>query len=63
MAKRVHNVHSHSPKNQMKESVREVNWVLCLVMPILFCGFGIWWLVDVILVATKYQFKGIKWVE
>ena len=26
-------------------------------------GLGIWWLVDIILIATKYEFKGIKWVE
>lgn len=25
-------------------------------------GFYIWWLIDVILIATKYKFKGIKWV-
>ena len=66
--------------------VRKVNWVLTLVMSIVFGqlgidrfimghvglgilklitfgGFGIWWLVDLILVATKYPFKGIKWVE
>jgi TM2 domain-containing membrane protein YozV len=65
---------------------REVNWILCLVVSIVFgtlgvdrflmgkigtgilklitCGgFGIWWLVDVILIATKYEYKGVKWVE
>ncbi len=26
-------------------------------------GLGIWWLIDLILIATKYDFKGIKWVE
>jgi TM2 domain-containing membrane protein YozV len=26
-------------------------------------GFGIWWLIDVILIATKYQFKNINWIE
>ncbi len=30
---------------------------------ITFGGFGIWWLVDLILIATKYPFEGIKWVE
>ena len=25
-------------------------------------GFYIWWLIDIILIATKYKFKGIKWV-
>ncbi len=24
-------------------------------------GFGIWWLVDVILIASKYPFEGIVW--
>jgi TM2 domain-containing membrane protein YozV len=24
-------------------------------------GIGIWWLVDVILIATKYKFKDVKW--
>ncbi|MHB1346036.1 MAG: TM2 domain-containing protein [Candidatus Humimicrobiaceae bacterium] len=26
-------------------------------------GFGVWWLVDVILIATKFKFKGIVWEE
>lgn len=26
-------------------------------------GFGIWWLVDLILIAVKYEFKNINWVE
>jgi len=65
---------------------RKVNWVLALVMSIIFGalgvdrfilgkvftgilklitlgGLGIWWLVDVILIATKYEFKGIVWVD
>ena len=28
-----------------------------------FGGCGIWWLVDVILIATKHPFEGIKWVD
>ena len=28
---------------------------------ITFGGFGVWWLIDVILIATKHDFKGIKW--
>jgi len=24
-------------------------------------GLGIWWLIDVILIATKHQFKNIEW--
>jgi hypothetical protein len=26
-------------------------------------GCGIWWLIDVILIATKHQFAGVAWVE
>ena len=29
---------------------------------ITFGGLGIWWLVDLILVATKHKFKDVKWV-
>jgi len=66
--------------------MREVNWVLTLIMSIIFGnlgvdrfimghvglgilklltagGFGIWWLIDVILIAIKYKFNNIKWVE
>ncbi len=25
-------------------------------------GFGIWWIIDVILIATKYKFSNVKWV-
>ncbi len=28
---------------------------------ITFGGFGVWWLIDLILIASKYQFKGIEW--
>jgi len=30
---------------------------------ITFGGLGIWWLVDLILIASKYKFEGIKWVD
>lgn len=66
--------------------MKEVNWVLALVMSIIFGqlgvdrfimghvglgilklitfgGFGIWWIVDVILIATKYNFSNVKWVD
>jgi len=66
--------------------LKEVNWVLALVMSIVFGqlgvdrfimghvglgilklitfgGFGIWWLVDIILIATKYKFSNVKWVD
>ncbi|MCK9568409.1 TM2 domain-containing protein [Candidatus Pacearchaeota archaeon] len=69
-----------------KKKEVKVNWILCLVMSVLFGelgidrfimgkvgtgllklftlgGFGIWWLVDVILIATKHDFEGVKWVE
>lgn len=26
-------------------------------------GFGIWWLIDVILIATKYDYAGVEWEE
>ncbi|MCJ7727497.1 MAG: TM2 domain-containing protein [Actinobacteria bacterium] len=66
--------------------MKEVNWVLALVMSIIFGqlgvdrfimghiglgilklitfgGFGIWWIIDVILIATKYNFSNVKWVD
>jgi TM2 domain-containing membrane protein YozV len=30
---------------------------------ITFGGFGIWWLIDLILIATKYNFGKVNWVE
>ncbi|MFH1613247.1 MAG: TM2 domain-containing protein [bacterium] len=24
-------------------------------------GCGLWWLIDVILIATKHEFQGVKW--
>ncbi len=24
-------------------------------------GFGVWWLIDIILIATKHKFKGVVW--
>ena len=64
---------------------KQVNWVLALVMSIVFGslgvdrfimgqvglgvlklftlgGCGIWWLIDVVLIATKHEFEGIEWV-
>ncbi len=26
-------------------------------------GFGIWWLIDIILVASKYEFTNIEWYD
>ncbi len=69
---------------------KKVNWVLTLVLSILFGGLGvdrfvmghvglgilkllvtiltlgilgwIWWIIDVILIATKHKFKNVEWV-
>ncbi|MBU4313625.1 MAG: TM2 domain-containing protein [Actinobacteria bacterium] len=69
-----------------EQTLKEVNWVLALVMSIIFGqlgvdrfimghvglgilklitfgGFGIWWIIDVILIATKYNFSNVKWVD
>lgn len=68
-----------------KNKKREVNWVVTLIMSVVFGqlgvdrfimghvflgilklitlgGLGIWWLVDIILIATKHRFKNITWV-
>ena len=65
---------------------KKVNWVLALIMSILFGqlgvdrfimgqvglgilklltfgGCGIWWVIDLVLMATKHKFEGIQWVE
>jgi len=26
-------------------------------------GLGIWWLIDLTLIATKHKFNGIEWVD
>ena len=26
-------------------------------------GFGVWWLIDVILIASKHEYAGITWEE
>ena len=26
-------------------------------------GLGIWWIIDIILIATKHEFRDIEWVE
>ena len=74
------------PAVQPQSNKRKVNWVLTLVMSVLFGqlgvdrfmlghvglgilklftlgGCGIWWVIDLVLIATKHQFKGIEWVE
>lgn len=39
--------------------------ILKLLITILSLGMvgWVWWLVDIILIATKYKFEGVKWVE
>ena len=72
--------------NNVTGTKKRVNWVLTLIMSIIFGylgvdrflmgqvglgllklftlgGCGVWWLIDLILIATKYQFKDIEWVE
>jgi TM2 domain-containing membrane protein YozV len=73
-------------KNPEKEKKKKVNWVLTLIMSIIFGGIGvdrfimghvglgilklitlggcgIWWLIDLILIATKHEYEGVEWVE
>lgn len=26
-------------------------------------GFGIWWIIDVILIAIKYDFENVEWID
>jgi TM2 domain-containing membrane protein YozV len=34
------------------------------ILKLITCGgFGIWWLIDWILIATKHQFKNVEWVS
>ena len=70
----------------MAKGNREVNWVLVLVMSVVFGwigvdrfimgkvgtgllklitlgGLGIWWVTDIILIATKHEFHNIKWIK
>ncbi len=65
---------------------RKVNWILTLIMSILFGslgvdrfimghiglgilklltggGCGIWWIIDLILIATKHPFEDIEWID
>jgi TM2 domain-containing membrane protein YozV len=76
----------NSKKSSVYVNVREVNWVVLLVMSVIFGwlgvdrfmmgkvgtgllklftigGLGLWWLIDLILIATKYEFKDVKYVE
>lgn len=72
-------------KSKNMDEIKKVNYVLVLVMSIVFGwlgvdrfimnkigtgllklftlgGLGIWWLVDIILIATKYEFKNVKFI-
>ena len=39
--------------------------ILKLLITLVTFGLGawVWWIIDIILIATKYDFKMIKWVE
>lgn len=26
-------------------------------------GLGVWWIVDIVLIATKHKYKGVEWVQ
>jgi len=41
--------------------MKQIGWGLLKLFT--FGGLGIWWIVDIVLVATKYEFKDVKWVE
>ena len=66
-------------------TVKELNWIVTLVMSIVFGymgvdrfmmghiglgllklftvgGFGVWWLVDIILIATRYPYRNVTWL-
>lgn len=77
---------SKSSSSSKSSGGKKVNWVLCLVMSIIFGAFGVdrfimgkvgtgllklftlgglglWWLIDVILIATKYEYSGVTWQD
>lgn len=39
----------------------QVGWGILKL--ITFGGFGIWWLIDVIMIACKHQYAGVTWVD
>jgi len=78
-------------KKSKKGDAVKVNWLLALIMSILFGMLGvdrfmmnkvgtgiakllitvftlgllgwIWWIIDIILIASRYNFKDVVWVE
>ena len=80
-----------NPMREVKGKVVRVNWVLVLVMSIVFGMLGVdrfimgkvgtgvakllitvftfgifgwvWWLVDLILIATKHEFEDVEWLD
>ena len=57
----VHMVFNERPNSVPKNRLGQVG--VGILKLITFGGCGIWWIVDIILVATKYKFKDIEWVE
>ena len=34
------------------------------VLKLITAGFfGIWWIIDIILIATRYEFKDVNWID
>ena len=91
MAEAAAPVPAAAPAAPAAGGTKKLNWVLTLIMSILFgvlgvdrfmmgqvglgilkllvtlitLGFGawIWWIIDIILIATKHQFPGIEWSD
>lgn len=32
------------------------------ILKLLLATCGVWWVIDIILIATKYQFKNVNWI-
>lgn len=41
--------------------MHQIGWGILKL--ITFGGFGVWWLIDWILIATKYEFRDVEWTE
>ena len=38
------------------------HFFLGILKLITFGGFGVWWLVDIILIASKFNYRNVTWV-